>query len=157
MARAAWSPEKRAEVNAYTQAWRDANTEKHQGLSRDWYWRNVDYARASKRAEYYREPEKFYAQNLIRKARIAGAVCVHGPKCVTADVIKALYDEDCLYCGRPAEAADHFNPIARGGLHCRENIVPSCNSCNSSKNAKEPVAWLLSVGILIPKVGVRCG
>ncbi len=149
--RAAWTPEKRAAVNAYTQAWRDADPQRHRAGARDWYERNLEYARAAKRAEYYREPEKFYAQNLIRKARINDAVCAHGPKCVTAEVIKALYDQDCLYCGQPAEAADHFNPLARGGLHCVENLVPSCQSCNSRKSAREPIEFLLSVGILIPR------
>lgn len=145
-----WSPEQREKANAQVQAWRDADPERHRAGARDWYERNIEYARAAKRAEYYREPERFYANNLLRKARQAKAVCSHGPKCVTAEVIKALYDQECLYCGAPAEAADHFDPLARGGLHCVENLVPACQSCNSRKSAREPIEFLISVGILIP-------
>lgn len=90
------TPEQRARDIAIVQAWRDANPERHKSGARDWYSRNAEYARSAKLAEYYANPEEFYARNLLRKARIAELVCEHGPKCVTAEVIKALYGQACL-------------------------------------------------------------
>ena len=100
-------------------------------------------------AEYYREPEKFYARNLTRKARILAAICEHGPKCVDAAFLKAIYSAECVYCDQPAEHADHFIPLARGGLHCVENIVPACSPCNESKSARDPAEWMESLGARI--------
>jgi 5-methylcytosine-specific restriction endonuclease McrA len=149
--RAAWTPEYRAKQYATSQAWRDADPERHRAGTRDWYARNAEYARAAKMAEYRADPEAFYARNILRKARLADAVCEHGPKCVTRELLRSVYAQSCLYCEGPAEAADHFNPITRGGLNCRENIVPACKSCNSSKNNRDPIEFLISVGILIPR------
>ena len=144
-ARAEWSPEQREERNAYTRAWREANREQHRRVTHEWYQANIEHARAAKLAEYRADPEQFYARNLVRKARILDAVCVHGPKCVDRDVLKSVYASECIYCGAAAEAADHFYPLARGGLNCRENIVPSCQSCNSRKSARDPAEWLASL------------
>jgi 5-methylcytosine-specific restriction endonuclease McrA len=33
-------------------------------------------------------------------------------------------------------------PLVRGGLHCRNNIVPACTRCNTSKWAHDPVEWM---------------
>jgi 5-methylcytosine-specific restriction endonuclease McrA len=149
--RQARTPEKRARDIAVVQAWREANREQHRRVTHEWYQANLEYARAAKRAEYYAEPEAFYARNHVRKARLADAVCGHGANCVTKDLLKSIYAQSCLYCGRQAESADHFNPITRGGLNCVENLVPACKSCNSSKNNREPIEFLISVGILIPR------
>lgn len=144
-ARQKWSPEQRERAYAQSAAWREANQERYLAGARDWYKRNAEYSRAAKLAEYYRDPESFYARNLVRKARINDAVCVHGSKCVTAEFLRSMYDGACTYCGAPAEAADHFYPLARGGLHCVENLVPACQPCNSSKSARDPAEWLASL------------
>ncbi len=34
----------------------------------------------------------------------------------------------CQYCGDPAENIDHVIPRSRGGQHCWENVVASCNN-----------------------------
>ncbi|MFD9903142.1 HNH endonuclease [Streptomyces sp. NPDC059063] len=49
---------------------------------------------------------------------------------------------NCLYCGGPFEHLDHFIPIAKGGAHCIENLVPACAPCNLSKSDKLPWVWL---------------
>lgn len=142
--RASWSPEQRAAANSQTQAWREVNRDRHRRVTREWYQANIEHARSAKMAEYQRNPEAFYARNLTRKARLLAAICTHGPKCVGASFLKALYASTCIYCGDPAEHADHFHPLARGGLHCIENIVPACAACNSHKADRDPHEWLAS-------------
>lgn len=47
----------------------------------------------------------------------------------------------CVYCGGEAHHADHLYPKARGGHDHLENLVPACNSCNSSKHNKLLTEW----------------
>lgn len=44
----------------------------------------------------------------------------------------------CVYCGGLYEHLDHFMPLSKGGKHALSNLVPSCKSCNLSKNSKIP-------------------
>lgn len=46
-----------------------------------------------------------------------------------------LYDHRCAYCGERSEYIyiEHKMPIARGGAHTWENILPACASCNRRK------------------------
>jgi 5-methylcytosine-specific restriction endonuclease McrA len=63
--------------------------------------------------------------------------------------IKADCNYTCSYCGASDVklTQDHFIPISKGGLHTANNIVPSCVSCNSSKQARNPFEWMISKGI----------
>ena len=50
--------------------------------------------------------------------------------------ILEMFNFRCAYCGsdikmRPTQ--DHVIPISKGGTHTIDNIVPACQSCNSSK------------------------
>lgn len=47
----------------------------------------------------------------------------------------------CVYCDKPYTAIDHVHPIALGGGDDLYNLVPSCKSCNSSKNCKPWKKW----------------
>jgi 5-methylcytosine-specific restriction endonuclease McrA len=59
-----------------------------------------------------------------------------------ADVLD-LFGHKCAYCGKDGKLhQDHFVPVTRGGGYELGNIVPACHSCNSRKNAKDPLAWL---------------
>lgn len=144
-ARRAADPAKRAADYARTAAWRITNADRYRAGARRWYADNADRARSAKLAEYYAAPEKFYARNLVRKARLRDAVCEHGSDCVSSDFLARCYSSVCVYCGNPAEHADHLMPLARGGLHCRDNIVPACADCNEHKQARDPFEWLLSL------------
>lgn len=64
---------------------------------------------------------------------------------VTAAEIAALfvqYDHKCAYCGTAkADSIDHVVPLARGGAHAIENLLPACLDCNRSKHAKSLDEW----------------
>lgn len=48
---------------------------------------------------------------------------------------KNEFGQSCAYCGiKTALAQDHFIPLSKGGGYTRDNIVPACRKCNSSKN-----------------------
>ncbi len=50
----------------------------------------------------------------------------------------------CAYCYKIIEkpTMDHIEPLAGGGRHEIENVVPACGSCNSSKGAKPLLRWM---------------
>jgi len=54
----------------------------------------------------------------------------------------------CHYCGKkfaPKELTmDHIVPLARGGASTKNNVVPACAQCNSSKKLRTPVDEILS-------------
>jgi 5-methylcytosine-specific restriction endonuclease McrA len=54
----------------------------------------------------------------------------------------------CFYCGKQCTAQslqqDHVIPLSKNGLHCMENLMPACRSCNASKGNKDAYLWYLS-------------
>lgn len=59
----------------------------------------------------------------------------------------ALYHRDaftCVYCGASDRALtlDHVVPVELGGSHATSNVVTTCLSCNSAKQAKTMRSWL---------------
>lgn len=48
----------------------------------------------------------------------------------------------CFYCQAKAPLTqDHVVPLSRGGRHSIGNLLPACQSCNSSKCARFIVEW----------------
>jgi 5-methylcytosine-specific restriction endonuclease McrA len=51
----------------------------------------------------------------------------------------------CGYCGNTFSntqlTRDHVVPVSRGGPNVWENVVTSCKSCNSAKDARTPEEW----------------
>src|SRR6476469_6231176 len=50
----------------------------------------------------------------------------------------------CFYCSAPADRADHYIPLAKGGPDTEENLVAACSPCNSAKSDKSPDQFLAS-------------
>lgn len=56
----------------------------------------------------------------------------------------------CTYCDKEALLTlDHVIPLSRGGKHSKDNVVPACQRCNSSKNARTPEEWCQAMGVEI--------
>jgi 5-methylcytosine-specific restriction endonuclease McrA len=48
----------------------------------------------------------------------------------------------CAYCGEVKPLTkDHIIPVSRGGRHAIGNILPACQSCNSSKRDALLINW----------------
>jgi len=56
---------------------------------------------------------------------------------------KAQYGFRCAYCHRKLKrlTKDHIVPLSKNGTNYIYNIVPACKRCNSSKSAKDILAW----------------
>ncbi|MFN2636900.1 MAG: HNH endonuclease [Gemmatimonadaceae bacterium] len=105
-----------------TPAWKDAN---RRARSR---WLN-----AGGRAMVARAAQR-------RRARKAGL-----PSTFTGadwDACLAWFGQVCAYCGIAGDLAqEHVVALSAGGGYVPENIIPACEPCNSSKNAKPMDAW----------------
>lgn len=56
--------------------------------------------------------------------------------------IKLYFNNECCYCGKELPLAqEHFIPLSNGGEYTHNNIIPACQSCNSSKNNKDFFEW----------------
>ena len=51
----------------------------------------------------------------------------------------------CYYCATRVVhhdlTMDHLIPLSRGGRSTKDNLVPSCKSCNNKKKTMLPVEW----------------
>jgi 5-methylcytosine-specific restriction endonuclease McrA len=56
---------------------------------------------------------------------------------------RALFQGRCAYCARPSQSLemDHVVPLACGGAHDVDNVVPACRPCNRSKGGKLVADW----------------
>lgn len=59
--------------------------------------------------------------------------------------IKDHFQGCCAYCCANDKKLeiDHFIPLSRGGPDILSNLVPACDSCNSSKWAHHPYDWYM--------------
>lgn len=111
-------------------------------------WRRANAARKRAQVLAWRavNGERVRATSLASKHR-RRAFC-RAADAPTADQLAAILRDPCLYCGDPAEHVDHFIPLARGGTHTLDNLVPACAACNLSKGAKLPdLEWAGRSGV----------
>lgn len=53
------------------------------------------------------------------------------------------FNHKCAYCNTDKEqlTQEHIIPVSKGGGYLRSNIIPACQSCNSSKGNKDMNIW----------------
>ena len=111
--------------------------------------------RAEYMRQYHRRPEikvKMVQKEQNRRApkREAGGILT-----VTAQDLAERQWGHCFWCRRPFTAErqptlDHFDPLARGGLHDDSNVVAACLSCNARKNNRDPEEFASEMGLNFP-------
>jgi len=146
-------------IKPYQKEWASANEEHLREYKVQYYldnryrWlaqrHNIEFKRAARlRARRWREanPEKVhraYHRNLKsgkyreygqrRRARLIAAPINDFTAEQWAEM-QEYFGFRCAYCGQEADLTmDHVVPISKEGPHTQSNIVPACQSCNSSK------------------------
>lgn len=124
-------------------AWREANPGRNAELAREWRQANPERAAQGVRRWNQENPERALERSRRRRARRQEATV----ESFTADELLASWAErglsGCTYCpDGEYEHADHVVPLARGGSHSIDNLVPACERCNTSKGAKLLADWL---------------
>lgn len=91
--------------------------------------------------EYARKhPDKCKLKRHKREAKIKNL-----PSTLTVEqweITKKHFNNVCAYCGgENFIQQEHFIPVAKGGEYSFSNILPSCRSCNCSKQDKDFFEW----------------
>src|SRR5690606_3315005 len=145
---AAWYKKNREAKLEYCAGWRAENPEYYREYDRrngnrhspewgaEYYATNRDKIRASQ-AAYRSTPSGRAARraaNLRYKVRKLERDC----GCTNGRALRLVMESGiCACCGSTAEHVDHVVPLAKGGMHCVSNLVPSCAKCNLVKSDRE--------------------
>jgi hypothetical protein len=107
---------------------------------RETYAKNPEPYKAICRRYQKANPDVFRKKNQRRKYNRIGA---HKAPYGTIELLSRLsqFEGCCAYCGDPHRQWDHFIPINNGGADVVGNLIPSCQSCNSSKQDSDPYDW----------------
>ena len=127
------------------------NKEHCNNKSKLWRANNPEKMKAHNKRYFATEKGKTIAKNSHHKIRLAvknGSIT--GSKLLS--IIKSY--SNCYWCNKKLSKdvevhIDHYIPIAKGGTHTENNIVISCNVCNKSKHAKDPLVFANSIGKLL--------
>ena len=97
-------------------------------------WRNgIGRAKAAKWQSEYRQSEAARARRVANEAARRARMRSADMRDVSAGLIAELRQMPCAYCGGVGGHIDHGIPLAAGGLHAIDNLVPACRSCNGRK------------------------
>lgn len=164
--RAAARVRDRAKIRAKSQIYRAKNNEKIVAKKAEDYRKNPSLAKQKARAHYWanREQHAEASRNwarrnrehstAIKRAYVARKISAPGRH--TGDDIKAIMRAQkgkCAMCrvslSRVIKHVDHIIALANGGSNERRNLQVLCQSCNCSKNARDPIEFAQSRGMLI--------
>lgn len=133
-----WKKSNPEKVKEYNRRHREANPEKARKRASEWAKNNPEKNR-----------DKNRRRDSFRRASRRNALCP-----ATSSTIEArfsLWRNRCAFCGVDAKHprnsgrdrlnVEHVLALTKNGLDEAENIMPACNTCNSSKNNALIKTW----------------
>lgn len=121
--------------------WSRENRDKRRDIDKRSYQKNRE-KRIEKSMQWIRNNlERHAERNQIRRAKIrdldATFTSEEWIEC------KNHFANCCAYCGDSVEKLEqeHFISIENGGPYTKENMLPACKSCNSSKRDRDFYEW----------------
>ena len=137
--------EQKAKKEEYRKGWRKTES----GIASEINYRKSDggVAVAKRSCHNYSKSEKGRLSRATRHNRRRSAKMMVENN-FTLEMWKQTLEEYnylCAYCGSKENIQqEHIVPISKGGNHIKDNIVPACYSCNSSKRDKTLLVWMYS-------------
>lgn len=105
--------------------WIEENKEEKSKYQKKWKMENREKCNI---AEQKRRAKKFQLTNTLTLEQW--------------ESIKQDFNNKCAYCGETLPLAqEHFVPLSKCGEYTSNNIIPSCQSCNSSKYNEDFFIW----------------
>lgn len=134
--RAKYLEETRLKRQKQTAEYYKKNKEKLKANAREWRILNPEKARllsAQKRAVKRKAIGKLSKDIAEKLMRLQKGLCV----CCRVSLAETEYH------------IDHIIPLSKGGAHTDTNVQLLCQSCNCSKQAKDPIEFMQSRGYLL--------
>lgn len=137
-------------VRAGIARWQAKNPERQKAASARYWKRHRERLLGESAAWKAANPDKCRVQWRTRRARKRGAIGHHTAE--DAATIRKHQHNRCAYCrdalGRSAHL-DHIISLSRGGSNWPSNLQWLCAPCNLSKNARDPIDYAQSRGLLL--------
>ena len=149
--------------NEYKRNWYLAHREQEISRCAEYNKNNPHVPAASMRRYRKKNPEKSKEYTNTWRSENKDRVYIYGTKktakrrlAINATIdkitaaewrkIKLLHMNKCAYCLMEFKnlTMDHIVPLVKGGSHNKNNIVPACKSCNSSKQARDQLEFVRS-------------
>lgn len=171
-----WETANKDKVRAYREKWNEKNPEKvrfyatkylknkekRQPLTKEekkekariqrknWEAKNHEKVKERNKNKWIKYADNVRTNTRNRKARLRNSIGTH----TASDIrkLKKLQKNQCAICKTSINAGfhvDHVFPIARGGTNDINNLQILCETCNTSKGAKDPIEFMQSKGFLI--------
>lgn len=151
-----WNKAHRERKNVSNRKWRNTHREYNARKAKEWrdehyeqYRENINKWNENNRDKWLNYPKK-------RRAKILSAP-INDLTQEQWEHIMAAYNYRCAYCGKKTMLTrDHIIPLSKGGSHTASNIVPACQSCNSTKRCNNAPIYqpILSVKLIEETAGV---
>lgn len=134
----------------YLKGWIERNLGKRRAYGRAYHKRYPEKTKAYTKAWRAANPEQARAQSALRRTRQYEAEGSY-----TREDVKKLLElqgRRCAICSIKLTSkyhVDHITPLARGGSNWPTNLQITCPSCNFQKNARDPIEFMQSRGMLL--------
>jgi hypothetical protein len=143
---------------AKSNAWYAANRDRKQAKAKDWLAANRDRVRAYHRRYrqenidhinqyldgYYKTDVGRFVRKKAKNRRKAKKLENHSANYSKQQLNDRLqaFSGLCCYCLKSqGKTIDHFIAVSQGGSEAIGNLLPCCQSCNSSKHNADPLEW----------------
>jgi 5-methylcytosine-specific restriction endonuclease McrA len=135
---------------AQSQKWQLANKEKVIASRKRYYRKHRTRLLAQNKAAHHKNPQLKMTRKRNYLARKRAAAGKHSATDIA--IIFKLQRGHCAYCRLPIARkyhVDHIEPLARGGTNWPRNLQLLCATCNTSKQATDPIDFAQRKGMLV--------
>jgi 5-methylcytosine-specific restriction endonuclease McrA len=131
----------RKDRSDYLATYREQNKERRAEYNHRYYRKNKNRMLTYNKQHRANNPDLYRTYCNTRRAKLKQLVASYTKQ--EWDECKSIYNNSCAYCGRAMKklTQDHFVPISNGGEYTKNNIIPACQKCNSSKNNHDFFDW----------------
>lgn len=148
--RASYYKDNKEHILHTNKEWVKNNKDKHDKYVKEYI--KLNRKRKLKYIKEYRKTEKGKA--VYTNSNFKRRMLVRDSDVTSDDIMRLKKSTNtCYWCGNSLSLKmphiDHYIPLSKGGKHIMSNLVVSCEKCNLSKNAKDPIEFANSIGKLL--------
>lgn len=132
--------ENRVSIQAQHKVYQASHVEETRKYHKQYRFENKEVISIRNKAYSKSRPEENRVNYQNRRARMKKLL--HTFTAPQWEDAKMHFDNKCCFCEKETKLTmEHLVSLVKGGSFTRDNIVPSCKPCNSSKNDSEWTEW----------------